>query len=101
MTPPWHLWPVLLPALLCLLRVAVGESAQLDSVCGSGAVNPVILENCRSDPSSWSREWRADRGKFLYDIRTLAGYASSQSVDVDGTIHFYVRAPRAGFSIDF
>jgi len=100
-TPPWHLWPVLLPALLCLLRVAVGESAQLDSVCGSGAVNPVILENCRSDPSSWSREWRADRGKFLYDIRTLAGYASSQSVDVDGTIHFYVRAPRAGFSIDF
>jgi hypothetical protein len=100
-TPPRHLGLALLPALLCLLRVEVAESAQPDSVCERGAVNPVIVENCRSDPGTWSSEWRADRGRFLYDTRILAGYASSQSVNVGGTIHFYVRAPQSGFDIQF
>jgi len=89
----------MLPALLCLLSLAAQQAARAASVCDSGNVNPIIIENCRSDPTTWSSAWRVERAHFLYDTRILAGYASSQSVNIGSTIHFYVRAPQSGFSI--
>ena len=70
------------------------------AACDGGYVNPVTIENCESDPSTWSSEWRADRAHLTYDTRMLAGYASRVSVNVGETIHFYVRAPEQ-FSIRF
>jgi hypothetical protein len=85
----------LLPLALLLLHSLPAAAA-----CGNGYVNPVTIENCQSDPSTWSSAWQADRDSLIYDTRVLAGYASRSSVNIGETIHFYVRAS-AEFSIDF
>lgn len=82
-------------ALLLALRPVPAAAA-----CGNGYVNPVTIENCQSDPSTWSSAWQADRGGLNYDTRVLGGYASRTSVNIGETIHFYVQASTQ-FSINF
>jgi hypothetical protein len=76
------------------------HTALADDACSGPYFNPVTVENCRSDPASWSSAWKADRANLRYDTRVLAGYASRPSVNAGETIHFYVRAP-AEFNISF
>src|SRR5262245_48375433 len=88
---------LMLPALLLLPHAASANDA-----CSGPYLNPVIIENCGSDPVSWSWSgaWKADRANLTYDTRVLAGYVSRPSVNAGETIHFYVRAP-AEFNINF
>jgi hypothetical protein len=90
-----RLLPLALLGVALALRSAPGAAA-----CGNGYVNPVTIENCQSDPSTWSSAWQADRRALRYDTRILAGYASRGSVNIGETIHFYVRAPTQ-FDINF
>jgi hypothetical protein len=87
----------LLPLVLLALALRPALAAE---GCGNGYVNPVTIENCHSDPTTWSSAWQADRSALSYDTHVLAGYVSRASVNIGETIHFYVRAP-VQFSINF
>jgi hypothetical protein len=92
-----------LPRLLAGLLMAVAFAPLSHAaICGDGYDNPVVRENCGSDPSGWSTRWQVDRGTFVYDPGVLAGYVSSQSVNRGEKLNFYVQSPQqpAGFSID-
>lgn len=84
-------------ALLGLLPAMTHAAA-----CGGGFSNPVVTENCSSDPSSWSSDWQANRAKFVYDPSVLAGYASRSSINRGGSLNFYIQSPQKtpGFTID-
>jgi len=88
---------LMLPALMSLPHPASATDA-----CSGRYLNPIVIENCGSDPVSWSWNgaWKADRANLTYDTQVLAGYVSRPSVNAGETIHFYVRAP-AEFSINF
>jgi hypothetical protein len=90
----------LAPLVVPLLLAAASPRAHAVLSCGNGYVNPVTIENCQSDPSTWSSAWQVDRHGLSYDTRVLAGYASRASVNIGETIHFYVRAP-VQFNITF
>jgi hypothetical protein len=86
--------------LMLTVLLLLGRSAAANDACSGPYANPITVENCRSDPASWTSAWKADRENLTYDTRVLAGYVSRQSVNAGETIHFYVRAP-AEFNIDF
>jgi hypothetical protein len=70
--------------------------------CETPYLNPVIQENCGTDPRTWSAAWRANRHLFAYDARVLAGYVSRSSVHKGGELSLYIRSPHspAGVAID-
>lgn len=77
--------------LLAALVVASVPKYALASACTSGAQNPVVAENCASDSSTWSSAWKVDRGSYVYAPVIFGGYASASSVNVGGSINFYVQ----------
>ena len=90
-------------AFLSLLSVADAQTGSDTAVaataCGGAYQNPVVTENCSTPSSSWTTAWRVDRGKYTYDPKALAGYASATSVAAGGLLHFYVWA-EASYRVD-
>jgi hypothetical protein len=70
--------------------------------CETGYDNPVIQENCGTDPRTWSDDWQVNRQLHAYDTRVLAGYVSRPSVHKGGALSLYIRSPRSpgGVQID-
>ena len=69
--------------------------------CDLGYVNPVIQENCGTNPNTWSSSWQVDRQHYAYDTRVLAAYVSRPSVHRGGALSVYIRAPAySGVRID-
>lgn len=77
---------------LDLLFMAAAQFTHATAACDSTQINPVIAENCQTDPASWSAAWKVDRQEFAYDTRILGGYASRPSVNRGETLHFYIHS---------
>jgi hypothetical protein len=74
--------------------VALAEGAILEAPsCQSSYDNPVIRENCGTDPRTWSAAWQVDRQRYAYDPRVLGAYVSRPSVNKGGALSFYIHAP--------
>jgi hypothetical protein len=70
--------------------------------CESPYLNPVIEENCASDPRTWSSAWQVNRQDYAFDPGVLAAYVSRPSVHKGGALSLYIRSPKspAGVRMD-
>jgi len=95
-TPVPEAHSALVIALLAVLAAwfRPAECAILEApACSSGYDNPIIRENCGTDPRTWSSAWQVDRQRYAYDARVLAAYVSRPSVSQGGALSLYIKAP--------
>jgi hypothetical protein len=88
--------PAVLIVLLAGMAVWItpGECAILEPpACASAYDNPVIRENCGTDPQTWSTAWQVDRQQYAYDRRVLGAYVSRPSVSKGDALSLYINAP--------